>query len=806
MFDHKQQNEIDVIHDTLNNLESLWMKLSSMSFDPDNNQFLSLSNQLKAQINSLSPHHLEKNTALTQKTSEIDQIFNTVTTSGDVMPHRKSMTTALRRIRQAVLELENISNNLSEKVAESKKIKLQEVIVVSVLGEKVAVHLKKSGFATRCVDTVEKMAAILSNGIPRAILIDLQFQLDDNSPLSLSEVLNDTVSPVIYLLGDDTIPNRICAAQAGGVGYFPFPIHIPLLISKLHSGLKKKPMIPAMRIMMVDDAASATSLLESGLKVKAVSRAEDILACIDSYKPQLIVLNMAFPEIDGFALYQALRQHPKVEKLPVILLANEETINNHLHDLDRQNLDVITHPLSPEFLTWYIQQRLYQLNTVRNQIHQIDKQDKLTGLLNRHYFLLTMKELLHSTTTPFKHSAVVMLIMIDNMNDIRTKTDAARSDEIIMIAAQAFKKSAKPFAKKLLLQARFTDNIFAVLCINVDESVLKTCAVNVIEAMESAGQTGEARKENIEVKVCVGVSAVETSPPKDYLALIQQAKAACTRAEKKEGKRVHILSSESGLNKAADVPAEMIEKIHYAIENGLLKLFFQPIVGFAKDQHKRYEVYLRLYEKDGSEMSSGSLFSAIEEHALNYELDRWVIEQTMRILAKNREATSTTSLFINLSARTLQEDDFFDWFKEKHIEYNIEPFRFVFEISEKMLKDYHEIVYDVMEHFKHSGSYVSLQRYSGGLKAQALLKEFGFNYVKVTNDWFAEILDDKKAQLSLKNLIARLNQQKITMIASEIEDMQLLPLICSSNIQYVQGNFMQQPETVMNYDFSHSIF
>jgi len=258
--------------------------------------------------------------------------------------------------------------------------------------------------------------------------------------------------------------------------------------------------------------------------------------------------------------------------------------------------------------------------------------------------------------------------------------------------------------------------------------------------------------------------------------------------------------------KEPEVPELLLEKVNYAIENGLIKLYFQPIVGFQKDQHKRYEVLMRIYDVKGEVIPSGKIFDALSEHELNYRLDCWVIEQVMRLCSENPETVSSTSFFINLSARTVQEDDFSEWCKDKLQRYGLEYFPLVFEISEQALLDHPESTYDFIEQYRKLECHFSLQHFSGNARTVELLKEIPFNYVKLSASVFEQLNTDHKAQTEMKKMLIDLKARKITIVISEIEDLHLLPLIWSSGIQYAQGYFLQQPESSMNYDFSHNVF
>ena len=57
----------------------------------------------------------------------------------------------------------------------------------------------------------------------------------------------------------------------------------------------------------------------------------------------------------------------------------------------------------------------------------------------------------------------------------------------------------------------------------------------------------------------------------------------------------------------------------------------------------------------------------------------------------------------------------------------------------------------------------------------------------------------------LKELIASVHAQKVKVIAPQVEDPRSIALLWSSGVDFVQGNFVQRPESNLLYDFNESV-
>ncbi len=109
------------------------------------------------------------------------------------------------------------------------------------------------------------------------------------------------------------------------------------------------------KILVVDDEPEAVELLEFNLKQAgyAVSTAGDGAAALKkarSQVPDLIVLDVMLPEMDGFEICKALRLDPATAKVPVIMLTAKAAEIDRVLGLELGADDYLTKPFSPREL------------------------------------------------------------------------------------------------------------------------------------------------------------------------------------------------------------------------------------------------------------------------------------------------------------------------------------------------------------------------------------------------------------------------------------------------------------------------
>jgi DNA-binding response OmpR family regulator len=80
------------------------------------------------------------------------------------------------------------------------------------------------------------------------------------------------------------------------------------------------------RIFVVDDQEDILSLLNdsltnSGFEVKACKEPKNVLGLIKSFIPNLILLDLSMPDLDGFEICEILNDDPQTHGIPIIIVS-----------------------------------------------------------------------------------------------------------------------------------------------------------------------------------------------------------------------------------------------------------------------------------------------------------------------------------------------------------------------------------------------------------------------------------------------------------------------------------------------------
>jgi len=112
-------------------------------------------------------------------------------------------------------------------------------------------------------------------------------------------------------------------------GYLVKPLDPPVLLAEIEELLKKLPLKgkenPS-KILIVDDELDFNAILQtrleaSGYEVVTAKDGEEGLEKVESENPDLIVLDVMMPKVDGFEVCETLKNDVRYKKIPIIFLS-----------------------------------------------------------------------------------------------------------------------------------------------------------------------------------------------------------------------------------------------------------------------------------------------------------------------------------------------------------------------------------------------------------------------------------------------------------------------------------------------------
>jgi diguanylate cyclase (GGDEF)-like protein len=168
------------------------------------------------------------------------------------------------------------------------------------------------------------------------------------------------------------------------------------------------------KILLVDDVLANIKILSKALSnnhyiMLFALNGKKALELAVSDKPDLILLDIMMPEMDGYEVCQKLKNNPFTQNIPVIFVTAKDSPNDEAYGLGLGAVDYISKPINMVVLNARVKTHLL-LQEKENQLLRLSKIDGLTGIPNRHYLDQWLKQSWYQTK---RSQQAISIIMID---------------------------------------------------------------------------------------------------------------------------------------------------------------------------------------------------------------------------------------------------------------------------------------------------------------------------------------------------------------------------------------------------------
>jgi pilus assembly protein CpaE len=110
-----------------------------------------------------------------------------------------------------------------------------------------------------------------------------------------------------------------------------------------------------MRVLLIDDEPFYFKLIRGAVKeaeyeLEYAKSSSEGLAKIPSFEPEMLVVDLKLPEVDGFEILERLRRDPKFSYVPVIVITSKDELSEKLRAFELGADDYLVKPFQPEEL------------------------------------------------------------------------------------------------------------------------------------------------------------------------------------------------------------------------------------------------------------------------------------------------------------------------------------------------------------------------------------------------------------------------------------------------------------------------
>ncbi|MGX5729046.1 EAL domain-containing protein [Pseudoxanthomonas beigongshangi] len=540
------------------------------------------------------------------------------------------------------------------------------------------------------------------------------------------------------------------------------------------------------RVLIVEDdrgqALFAQSVLHgAGMQAEVQMQSEGVLDAMARFKPDLVLMDLHMPGRDGMNLTLLIRQQPEYLHLPIVFLTGDPDPERQFEVLESGADDFLNKPIRPRHLIAAVANRIQRARQRVAPAVQRATINTETGLPTRTYLLQQVGAALQSGS-----AGGLFFIEVGSALSLRERYGYAAFEQLMNQAGRRLAEVAAPHPV-----ARLNDNSFLSLAAGLDEAALETQAERLRDGLTrnpfpiGAGETLNLRSSIGYTPLSIGFA--------DAGSALEATERAVLQARLK------------GNNLAGYTPAQIADDVpKIALEDGRFELAYQPIVAVAGSEQAQYQVLLRMRQPDGSLLPASQVIPAAESAGGIAQIDHWVLEHALYVLAERQSQGPSLRLFVSQSPRTLARESHAQWLLDALAERGIEGTSLVIDLRMADALIHTVTLRDFCHQLMPSGVQFCLSQFEPGREADALLTQLPLGYLRVASR-YAGAHTDPKLRDELRGIIDQAHRAGLQVIGQQIEDPQAAAAMWMGGVDFIQGNLVQAVGSELGFDFHNAV-
>ncbi len=506
-------------------------------------------------------------------------------------------------------------------------------------------------------------------------------------------------------------------------------------------------------------------------------------------------------DIEGLPVMDMVAPDARVLFKRILRTLDEE--GNHSHEVLCQDTSGTTFSAVMEFspasidgedCTQILIRDRSKQQQLEDRIDELSQRDVDTGLYNRRAFMERIEQQLTSSSR--KKDLGLINLSISNFHDIRENAGVEATDQILLEASKALTSCVS----KNQTLARFGDHDFMLICPTGKKAT--EVAEHCLQALKHhpfAEQTSSV----ITPLFSVGVTRSSADEVVSIREFINRACQATKQAGDMGDNQLVLFNpqlSQSGNENRAELDESLVDLIDQALENDQFRLLYQPIVSLQGDTRENYSILLRLLNRQQEEIVPNVFLPQAERASRMAEIDRWVIRNAIRELSQQRKNGKKINFHIILSLPGIEDESILLWICDCLREFKAKGPWLVFQFDEHILRKSIQSARQLIEGLKKINCRISINHFTEGSNNDALLKHLPIDIVKLAPSFMENLSTDPKQQQKLQKINDQLQKQGLKTVACGVEDANSLAMLWHISVNYIQGYFLQEPSSSINFD------
>ncbi|NJK55498.1 MAG: EAL domain-containing protein [Pleurocapsa sp. SU_5_0] len=586
-------------------------------------------------------------------------------------------------------------------------------------------------------------------------------------------------------------------------------------------------------ILVVDDIADnlqilANTLSKQGYQVRCAKSGLTALRGASTILPDLILLDIKMPDLDGYQVCQQLKANKQTCDIPVIFLSALDDVLDKVKAFEVGGVDYISKPIQVKEvlarvknqialqlakaeiteLNQDLERRVYQrtikLKTVVQKLRQeinerqrIQQQlihdalhDSLTGLPNRALLIERIEfTIAHAKRNP-DYRYGLLFIDLDRFKVINDSLGHLIGDQLLIAVSNLLQECVREND----LVARLGGDEFVILLDGIKS--VKDATLIGERIQQRMRSPFELQNQNIFTSASIGIvfSSVEYHNSAD---LMRDADIAMYRAKDK-GKARYTIFDQTMYDETLKL-VELENNLRFALKRNELMMHYQPIISLDSNKLVGFEALIRWQHPERGSISPVEFIPIAEDTGLILEIGEWLLREACQQLQTWRQQFASIpeigslKMSINLASQQLQEPEFISKLDQILGDTGLDGSSLRLEITESVLIEPEGSIQDTLRQIKNRNIKLSIDDFGTGYSSLSYLRRFPIDNLKIDRSFIQQMNFDSENFEIVRLIITLAKTLGMKTISEGVETSLQLNQLKGLGCEFAQGYLFSIP-------------
>ena len=274
---------------------------------------------------------------------------------------------------------------------------------------------------------------------------------------------------------------------------------------------------------------------------------------------------------------------------------------------------------------------------------------------------------------------------------------------------------------------------------------------------------------------------------------------ACDRAKFAADTKKSELSStvtyyDEDMLKRSEINVHVIQNLDRAIEEGWIKVYYQPIVRASNGKVCDEEALARWIDPELGFLSPGVFIPALEEYKLIYKLDLYVLEQVLKKMKQQKEkGYYVVSQSINLSRMDFESCDIVEEIRKRVDAEGVDHSMISVEITESVIGERFDFMKEQIARFRKLGFPVWMDDFGSGYSSLDVLQQLHFDLIKFDLRFMESFDEGEEGKIIITELINMAISLGMDTLCEGVEKAEQAEFLREVGCTRIQGYYYGKP-------------